>query len=133
MVLMGVLAVEDALRAMKEGVDGIWVSKHGGRQFDGAPSPVRILPEMRRALGGDTLLIVDSGIRSGLDIARMLSLGADFTMLGRPFLFGTAALGEAGATHVVDILKDELTNILAQTGCRNPTEPRALQQFGVSE
>ncbi|MCB0631782.1 MAG: alpha-hydroxy acid oxidase [Saprospiraceae bacterium] len=115
-ILKGILHPEDALRAVAIGLDGIVVSNHGGRQFDGAPTSISVLPEIVRAVQGKTAILFDSGIRSGLDILRALRLGADFVLLGRAFLYGVAALGNYGADHVVEILKGDLENNMVQLG-----------------
>ncbi len=113
-VVKGVLRPEDAVSLQKAGVDAIWVSNHGGRQFDGAPASIDALPAIRAAT--DLPIIFDSGIEGGLDILRALALGADFVMLGRGFLFGLAALGERGPAHVIDILRQDLKANMGQLG-----------------
>ena len=87
-----------------------------GRQFDGAPAAIDVLPGIRAAVGPDYPLIFDSGIEGGLDILRALALGADFVMLGRAFHYGLAAFGERGAAHVVHILREDLKSNLGQLG-----------------
>jgi isopentenyl diphosphate isomerase/L-lactate dehydrogenase-like FMN-dependent dehydrogenase len=116
-LVKGVLSPEDAKGYIALGADGIVVSNHGGRQLDAAPSSVAMLPHIRKAVGPDVPLIADSGVRSGLDIARMLALGADFVMMGRPFLFAVAALDHLGGDHVMGILKAELQCTMGQLGC----------------
>jgi L-lactate dehydrogenase (cytochrome) len=114
LILKGVLEPEIATRAEAEGVDAIWVSNHAGRQFDGAPASLAILPEIRRAT---TLpLILDSGIEGGLDILRALALGADFTMLGRPWHYALGALGPDGPAHLHDLLTKDMVSNMAQIG-----------------
>lgn len=115
-ILKGLLHPEDARRAVDLGLDGIVVSNHGGRQFNGAPTSIEALPEIVRAVGGRTTILLDSGIRSGLDILRALSLGADFVLLGRAFLYGIGALGNYGSDHVVEILKGDLENNMVNLG-----------------
>ena len=115
-VVKGVLEADDALRMVREGADGIWISNHGGRQLEGAPAPINVLPEIRAALGPSLPVMIDSGIRSGEDIAKALALGADFVFTGRGFMYGAAALGEAGIRHAYDILATELTTALYQIG-----------------
>ncbi|WP_172296988.1 alpha-hydroxy acid oxidase [Pseudoruegeria sp. HB172150] len=112
----GVMVPEDAVRLKKEGVDAVWVSNHAGRQFDGSPASIEVLPAIREAVGPDYPLIFDSGVESGLDILRALALGADFIMLGRAFHYGIAAFGPKGAAHVVDILARDLQANLGQLG-----------------
>lgn len=116
-LIKGVLSAEDAERAACLGMDGVVVSNHGGRQFDGAPSPLEVLPEIRSVVGDKMSILMDSGIRSSLDIARAIALGADFVLLGRAFMFGVAALGARGGDHVTQILLDELKNVMTQLGC----------------
>ncbi|MBO3116129.1 alpha-hydroxy-acid oxidizing protein [Winogradskyella sp. DF17] len=115
-VLKGVLHPDDAQRAIDIGLDGIWVSNHGGRQFNGAPASIEALPDIAAMVGNQVPIIFDSGIRTGLDIMRALYEGANFVMLGRPFLYGIAALGTYGADHVIHILKDDLKNNMVQLG-----------------
>lgn len=116
LVVKGVMAADDALRLVRLGVDGVWVSNHGGRQLDAAPSPLGVLADIRAAVGPDVPLLVDSGVRSGLDIVRAFARGADFVFLGRPFLYGVAALGEIGAELVADILDEDLETTLTLLG-----------------
>ena len=113
--------VDDAIKASKI-VDAIYLSNHGGRQIDIAPSPLQILPETRKKLGTKFPIIIDSGFYSGQDICKGLMLGADFVMTGRPFIIGLAALGDRGANHVHDILKDELANVMEQVCAKNIEE-----------
>ncbi len=97
--------------------DAVYVSNHGGRQLDAAPAAIDVLPEIRQAVGGDYPLIFDSGLRSGEGIVKALALGADFVMLGRPFLYASGADGQRGVFRLVDMLKSELLLALAQIGC----------------
>ena len=120
-ILKGILDEDDALRA-SETVDAVYLSNHGGRQIDLVPSPLQLLPNIRRKLGKDYPIIIDSGFSSGQDIAKALALGADFVMLGRPFMIGVAALGKKGAEHIHFILHDELSNIMEQMCCKNIME-----------
>ncbi|MGI9334538.1 MAG: alpha-hydroxy acid oxidase [Gammaproteobacteria bacterium] len=122
MAVKGVLDVAQACEAAALGVDGVVVSNHGGRQFDGAPAALSVLPAIAAAVGGRARVLLDSGVRSGLDIARALALGADFVLLGRAFMYGVAALGEQGGNHVAEILIDDLKNNMVQLGCRTPNE-----------
>ncbi|NJN84837.1 MAG: alpha-hydroxy-acid oxidizing protein [Caldilineaceae bacterium] len=117
LLVKGVLDCEDAKQYMALGADGLVVSNHGGRQLDAAPSAVAVLPKVRAAVGPDVPIIADGGVRSGLDIARMLALGADFVLMGRPFLFAVAALDRAGGDHVMNVLKAELQATMGQIGC----------------
>jgi L-lactate dehydrogenase (cytochrome) len=115
-ILKGVLHPEDAKKAVAIGLDGIVVSNHGGRQFDGAPAALHALPEIVAAVKGKTAILFDSGIRSGLDILRAMQLGAEFVLLGRSFMYGVAALGAYGGDHVAEILIDQLKNNMIQLG-----------------
>ncbi len=117
LLIKGVLSIEDAKAYLKAGADGLIISNHGGRQFDSAPSAVSVLPGLRSALGKNAVLIADGGIRTGMDIARMMALGADFVLLGRPFMYAVAAMGEAGTDHIMTILKEELSGSMGQLGC----------------
>jgi isopentenyl diphosphate isomerase/L-lactate dehydrogenase-like FMN-dependent dehydrogenase len=116
-VVKGVLDPEEAAAYMALGADGIIVSNHGGRQLDAAPSSVSMLPHVRKRLGPDALVMVDGGVRSGLDVARMIALGADYVFLGRPFIFSAAAIGDDGPRHLIEVLKQELRGTLWQLGC----------------
>ncbi|WP_106744748.1 alpha-hydroxy acid oxidase [Yoonia maritima] len=117
LIVKGVGNPDDAARLADEGVDAIWVSNHAGRQFDGSPATIDVLPSIRAAT---TLpIIFDSGIEGGLDILRAIALGADFVMLGRAFHYGLAALGEPGAAHVLDILRQDMISNMGQIGARN--------------
>ena len=115
-IIKGILHPEDAQKALSIGLDGIWVSNHGARQFNGAVASIEALKIIVSRVKGQAPIIFDSGIRTGLDIMRALYLGADFIMLGRPFLYGVAALGTYGGDHVIQILKDDLKNNMVQLG-----------------
>ncbi len=117
LILKGVLSADDAVRIRDAGVDAVYVSNHGGRQLDAAPAAIDMLPEIRQAVGADYPLIFDSGLRSGEGIVKALALGADFVMLGRPFLYASGADGQRGVFRLVDMLKSELLLALAQIGC----------------
>ena len=116
LIIKGVMNSEDALKIKEAGADAIQVSNHGGRQLDSATSSIEALPIIRNALGKDYPIIFDSGIRSGSDIVRALALGADFTMVGRPLMYGIGADGAKGLKRVVDIIKDELSTALGLVG-----------------
>jgi L-lactate dehydrogenase (cytochrome) len=116
LILKGILAAEDARSALAAGADAIVVSNHGGRQLDGAPSTISVLPEIVAAIDGRCEVLFDGGIRSGQDIAKALALGARAGLIGKSFLFALAAGGEAGVTTALKILHDELKFTLALTG-----------------
>lgn len=117
-LVKGVLDQAEAQQVAAIGLDGVVVSNHGGRQCDGVPAALAVLPGIKQAVGDELTVVFDSGVRTGLDIMRALALGADFVMLGRPFMYGVAALGEAGGGHVVEILREDLRNNMVQLGCR---------------
>ncbi|WP_170331597.1 alpha-hydroxy acid oxidase [Ruegeria arenilitoris] len=119
-IVKGVMRADDAQRLQHAGVDAIWVSNHGGRQFDGAPASINVLPAIRSAT--NLPLIFDSGIEGGLDILRAIALGADFVMLGRGFLYGLSALGTRGPAHVIDILRQDMIANMGQMGLPNLQE-----------
>ena len=116
LVVKGVLDVEDAADLKQAGVDGIQVSSHGARQLESAPTPIEMLPQIRTAVGPDFPLFFDSGIRSGEDVMRALHQGADFVFLGRILQFAIAAGGEPGLHRLWDLLSDEMSIAMAQTG-----------------
>lgn len=126
LVIKGILRPEDAHRAVSLGVDGLVVSNHGGRQFDGAPVAIDALPPVSAVVGGKAAVLFDSGLRGGLDIVRALASGADFCLLGRDFLYGVVALGVRGAAHVHEILKVDIQNNMLQLGARNIGDLRNL-------
>jgi len=117
-VVKGVLSLADAKKCQEIGVDGLILSNHGGRQLEAAVSPLEILPVMKQDVGNKMSLMLDSGIRTGVDVARAYALGADFVFPGRAFMLAVAALGEAGADHAVNILKADLVQAMHQLGCR---------------
>lgn len=118
LVVKGVLDVEDAVTLQKSGVDAVQVSSHGARQLDSAPSPFALLPAMRAALGPDYPIFFDSGLRSGEDVLKALDAGADYVFFGRILQFAVAAAGEAGLARLWEVLSDELSIAMAQTGLR---------------
>jgi L-lactate dehydrogenase (cytochrome) len=119
LILKGILDPEDAKRAADFGADAIVVSNHGGRQLDGALSSIRMLPSIVRAVGGKTEIYLDGGIRSGQDILKALAMGANGTMIGRAYIYGLGAMGEAGVTKALDILRKELDTTMALCGERD--------------
>jgi L-lactate dehydrogenase (cytochrome) len=116
MVIKGILDVEDAKIAAKSGVDGIVVSNHGGRQLDGAPSSIAALPAVADAVGNDLEVLFDGGIRTGADILRAIALGAHACMIGRAYIYGLGAAGQAGVAKAIDILAKELDIAMGLTG-----------------
>ncbi len=125
-VIKGLLDADDAAKAVEHGMEGIVVSNHGGRQFDGAPASIAVLPEIVERVKGRTSVLFDSGVRTGLDVLRALALGADFVLAGRPFLYGVGAMGEKGGDHAVDILKADLENNMIQLGAKSVSDLKAL-------
>jgi L-lactate dehydrogenase (cytochrome) len=122
LLIKGILDPEDARAAVAIGADGIVVSNHGGRQLDGVLSSARALPAIADAVGGQLTIFADSGIRSGLDVVRMLALGAQGVLLGRAWLFALAAHGEAGVTQLLDLFAREMKVAMALTGVRTIDE-----------
>lgn len=118
-VVKGVLHPEDAERLVSLGVDGLIVSNHGGRHFDGAPASIDMLPAIVAVAGKRATVMIDSGIRSGLDVLRVLALGASAAFIGRPFLYGLGALGESGAHFVMDMFTDELRTEMKHVGIQS--------------
>lgn len=118
MVLKGILDPEDAREAVRFGADGIVVSNHGGRQLDGVLSSARALPAIADAVQGDLTILADSGVRSGLDVVRLLALGADGVLLGRPFVYALAAAGERGVAHLLDLIASEMRVAMTLTGAQ---------------
>jgi L-lactate dehydrogenase (cytochrome) len=117
LIVKGILDPDDAKLARDSGADAIVVSNHGGRQLDGALSTARALPRIADAIAGRMPLLVDGGVRSGLDVVRMLALGADFVLLGRAWAYALAARGEAGVAHVLKLIEGEMRVAMALTGC----------------
>jgi L-lactate dehydrogenase (cytochrome) len=116
LVLKGITDPGDAARAAEEGMDGIVVSNHGGRQLDGSLSSIAALPAVRDAVGGRMPILLDGGVRSGLDVLRALALGADAVLLGRAWAYALAAGGQAGVSAMFAIIKEELEVAMALTG-----------------
>ncbi|MEO5807970.1 alpha-hydroxy acid oxidase [Devosia sp.] len=118
-IVKGVLDPRDAQLAIDHGADAVIVSNHGGRQLDGAPSSIRVLPEIVDAVGSKTEVFMDGGIRSGQDVIKALALGAKGTFIGRPMLYGLGAGGEAGVTRALDIIRKEMDVTMALMGERD--------------
>jgi L-lactate dehydrogenase (cytochrome) len=122
LIIKGILDPEDAATALKIGADAVVVSNHGGRQLDGTSSSIAALPRVRDRVGPDAVLIVDSGIRTGQDIMRALALGANACMVGRAYMYGLVADGEAGAKRAIRVLTRELDVSMALCGVRGVAE-----------
>ena len=116
LIIKGILDVEDAKTAVKLGADAVVVSNHGGRQLDGAPSSISALPEIAQAVGSDTEVLFDGGIRAGADLLRALALGARACLIGRAYVYGLGAGGKTGVAKAIDILQKELSVAMALTG-----------------
>src|SRR5437899_9345419 len=119
LILKGVLDVEDARLAAKAGASALVVSNHGGRQLDGAPSSISALPKIADAVGGEIEVMFDGGIRSGQDVVRALALGARVCMIGRAYVYGLGAGGEAGVAKAIEVLGKELDVTMALCGVRS--------------
>ena len=122
MVIKGILDPEDARDAVRFGADGIVVSNHGGRQLDGVLSSARALPAIADAVKGDLKILADSGIRSGLDVVRMIALGADTVLLGRAFIYALAAAGGAGVGNLLSLIDKEMRVAMVLTGAKSIAE-----------
>ncbi|WJG09688.1 FMN-dependent L-lactate dehydrogenase LldD [Aliiglaciecola sp. LCG003] len=122
LIIKGILDPQDAQEAAKLGADALIVSNHGGRQLDGALSSIRALPAIADAVQGDIKILMDSGIRSGLDVVRSLALGADAVMIGRPWVYGLAAAKKKGVRDVLDMLENEMRVSMALAGCTKLTD-----------
>jgi L-lactate dehydrogenase (cytochrome) len=124
LVIKGVLDPAAVPPLLAAGADALWVSNHGGRQFQAAPAPAAQLPRIRAAAGPDVPIIADGAVRSGTDVLRLIALGADFVMLGRAFHYGLGAAGQAGAAHVVHLLSEQMKIDMAQLAITRPSEAR---------
>ncbi|MEV5176587.1 alpha-hydroxy acid oxidase [Streptomyces flaveolus] len=127
LILKGVLNAADARRAVEYGADAVVVSNHGGRQLDGAVASVEALPRVAEAVGGRCEVLMDSGIRSGTDLLKALSLGAGGVLLGRPVLWGLAAQGGRGALRVLRLFREELEHAMSLAGCPDPASAGELE------
>ncbi|HEY6255163.1 MAG TPA: alpha-hydroxy acid oxidase [Xanthobacteraceae bacterium] len=126
LVLKGILHPADAAKAVAMGIEGIWVSNHGGRQIEALPPAIDMLPAIVAEVGSRATLIMDSGIRSGTDVIRAVALGAQATFAGKAFLWGLGALGEAGPEHVIDLLMAEARAALGQIGAHSLGQARSV-------
>lgn len=125
LILKGILDADDARMAADVGADAMIVSNHGGRQLDGALSSIRVLPSIVRAVGDQTEIYLDSGIRSGQDVLKALALGAKSTFIGRSYIYGLGAMGQAGVTKALEVIQKELDISMALCGASQPDQPRA--------
>ena len=136
LVVKGIQTLEDAKSVVDLGVDGIVLSNHGGRQLDRAPVPFHLLPSVARELGGDTEIVLDTGIMSGADIVAAVALGARFTLVGRAYLYGLMAGGEPGVDRAIEILSEQISRTMRLLGvtCLEELSPRHVTQlFRLSE
>jgi (S)-mandelate dehydrogenase len=124
LVLKGIMHPADAERALALGIDGIWVSNHGGRQIDALPAPIDVLPAIAAQVGKRGTVLFDSGVRSGVDVVRAIALGAHAAFAGKAFLWGLGALGGEGPGHVLDLMIDETRATLGQIGAKSPAAAR---------
>jgi L-lactate dehydrogenase (cytochrome) len=122
LIIKGILDPSDARKATESGANAIVVSNHGGRQLDGALSSARALPAIADAVGGRIPILADGGVRSGLDVVRMLALGADFVLLGRAWAYALAAGGGAGVTRALKLIEAEMRVAMALTACTRVAE-----------
>ncbi len=121
-LVKGIMTAEDAAQSVAEGIDGIIVSNHGGRILDTVPATIDVLPEIAAAVGGRVPLLLDGGVRRGSDVFKALALGAQAVLVGRPYVYGLAAAGAIGVSHVVQMLLAEFEIAMALAGCRNLDE-----------
>ncbi|MGB0918244.1 MAG: alpha-hydroxy acid oxidase [Flavobacteriales bacterium] len=124
-MLKGIQSVEDAVKAAEIGASGIVISNHGGRQLDGAPAPLDLLPEVVKAVGSDIEVLMDGGIMRGSDVIKAIALGAKSVLIGKAYLYGLAAGGEAGVDKTYEILTDEMTRVMQLIGCKSISELNA--------
>jgi len=124
MLVKGILHPADAEKAVSLGIEGIWVSNHGGRQIEALTPSIDVLPAIVAAVGRKATIVLDSGIRSGQDVMRALALGANAAFAGKSFLWSVGALGEEGPGHLIDLYVDELRSSLGQIGARSLAEAR---------
>lgn len=132
LILKGIVHPEDALLAKEFGCDAVYVSNHGGRQFDGVVSSLNQLEQIRRVLGKDYPIIFDSGVRTGLDVLKAIHAGADLVMIGRPFLYGVGAYGYLGGKQIHNIIEDQLRNNMMQLGLENIEDIKNIQEDQIA-
>jgi L-lactate dehydrogenase (cytochrome) len=134
-IVKGVLDPEDARRAADVGVDGVVVSNHGGRQLDSVPSTTRALPAVADAVGDEIEVLADGGVRTGLDVVKMVALGARAVLIGRPWAWAVAARGQAGVRHILAVIKADMDTALALTGQTSirDVDRSALYDAGAAE
>ena len=132
LIVKGVMHPDDAVRAADEGADGVVVSNHGGRQLDGTASPLRVLPRVAEAVGDRLVVMLDGGVRRGTDVLKAFALGARFTFVGRPMLHAAGVFGEAGVSHAIAIMQNELKADMGLMGITRPEEmrPGLLERVG---
>ncbi len=127
LVIKGIVTEEDAEKALRLGIDGFIVSNHGGRQLDAGEATIESLTRLARTFGDRVPVMMDSGIRTGADVAAGMARGANFTFLGRSFMYGVAALGERGGGHTIHMLQRQLQQVMEQVACERPRDfPRHL-------
>jgi L-lactate dehydrogenase (cytochrome) len=131
LIVKGVLGCEDSVRIRDAGADAVCVSNHGGRQYDSSPAAIQMLPQIRAAVGPDFPLLFDSGVRNGEGVLKALALGADFVLIGRPFLFAMAADGYPGLQQVIELIHNQLDISLAQVGCADVNDIDASYVMGM--
>jgi len=117
LLVKGILTGDDARRALQSGANGVIVSNHGGRQLEGAPATIRVLPEVVEAVGSEAAVLVDGGVRRGGDVVKAMALGADAVLIGRAYLYGLAAGGQAGVTRILELLRTDMARTMALLGC----------------
>ncbi len=122
LIVKGITCASDAVRAADAGVDGVYVSNHGGRQLDSVPAAIDLLPQVRQAVGNEMPVLFDSGVRNAEDVIKALALGADFVMLGRPILFALGASGKKGLSTLLDCFVQDADCAIAQLGVKSVTD-----------
>lgn len=133
LVLKGIQSAQDAVLAVRHGVDAITVSNHGGRQLDSAASTISLLPGIRAAIGSDVPVIFDSGVRSGMDVVKALALGADFVSVGRAWAFGLSAAGRPGIEQAIRIIERQMVETMHLMGCQDIVELKQLGKAALAK